>query len=319
MRRSRILSSLLAAAIGMLLLASALAGRAQAADGAAAIAAAHKRIDDEIRGAQMSPFTAVDAHYIETGRTVKIGADARGTALDPPSAMPAMAAITYADGAFSIAPVDGAARPEIRVADESGSVAAGPGTSVTDKRAIGEKEIAAVGRFLLEMSPQSGMGRILVYDPDSAMKKTFDGLKWFDPDPALQVAATFKKLETPEKVTIGTSRGLKKIYYRAGSFAFKLEGKAQTLVALTESETPKAGDDLFIPFRDATTGHETYDVGRYVHVAYKGADAPYVIDFNKASNPNCNYSKLYNCPIPPTENLLAVPVRAGEMTYPAHH
>jgi uncharacterized protein (DUF1684 family) len=51
----------------------------------------------------------------------------------------------------------------------------------------------------------------------------------------------------------------------------------------------------------------------------KAAGARYPIDFNDAGNPSCNYSPFYNCPIPPPENTLTVPIRAGEMTYPSHH
>jgi uncharacterized protein (DUF1684 family) len=50
-----------------------------------------------------------------------------------------------------------------------------------------------------------------------------------------------------------------------------------------------------------------------------GADAAYVLDFNLATNPLCNYSPHYNCPIPLRENMLPVAIRAGEMTYPARH
>ena len=72
-------------------------------------------------------------------------------------------------------------------------------------------------------------------------------------------------------------------------------------------------------FRDRTTGTETYDVGRYLFLKAAPAGAPQPIDFNLATNPLCNYSPHYNCPIPPRENVLSVPVRAGEKTYPVKH
>ena len=80
---------------------------------------------------------------------------------------------------------------------------------------------------------------------------------------------------------------------------------------------PKPGDELFVAFRDATTGQATYEVGRYLFIPFGGNDAAYVLDFNLASNPLCNYSPHYNCPIPLRENTLPVAIRAGEMTYPA--
>ena len=74
-----------------------------------------------------------------------------------------------------------------------------------------------------------------------------------------------------------------------------------------------------MPFRDATTSVETYEVGRYLTIPFQRAGSPYVLDFNAATNPLCNYSPYYNCPIPPRENRLSVPIRAGEMTYPKVH
>ena len=38
----------------------------------------------------------------------------------------------------------------------------------------------------------------------------------------------------------------------------------------------------------------------------------YVVDFNVAYNPYCYYSPEYDCPFPPKENRLDVPIRAGE-------
>jgi len=52
-------------------------------------------------------------------------------------------------------------------------------------------------------------------------------------------------------------------------------------------------------------------VGRYADAESLGGDR-YALDFNRAYNPSCAFSSLYNCPIPPRENVLAVPVRAGE-------
>ena len=94
-----------------------------------------------------------------------------------------------------------------------------------------------------------------------------------------------------------------------------MEGKALRLTALGTTAAPKQGDELFVAFRDATTGRETYEVGRYFFVPFGGADVAYVLDFNLATNPLCNYSPHYNCPIPLRENTLPVAIRAGEMTF----
>ena len=76
---------------------------------------------------------------------------------------------------------------------------------------------------------------------------------------------------------------------------------------------------LFVPFRDATNGHETYAAGRYAIDAAKSADlggdpvrGTIVIDFNFAYQPSCAFDPRWSCPLAPRENWLDVPVRAGE-------
>jgi uncharacterized protein (DUF1684 family) len=68
---------------------------------------------------------------------------------------------------------------------------------------------------------------------------------------------------------------------------------------------------LFVPFADQTSGNETYDAGRYMELD-PTATGFYLVDFNVAYHPYCYYSPEYDCPFPPAENRLAVPIRAGE-------
>src|SRR5205823_4054425 len=72
-------------------------------------------------------------------------------------------------------------------------------------------------------------------------------------------------------------------------------------------------DELFVPFRDATSGQETYGAGRYLEIHAHGDNV--VIDFNYAYNPNCAYDPAWSCPLPPIENWLKVPIRAGEKAF----
>jgi uncharacterized protein len=76
---------------------------------------------------------------------------------------------------------------------------------------------------------------------------------------------------------------------------------------------------LFLPFRDATNGRETYGAGRYLLDAAKGADlgagrAPesLVLDFNFAFQPSCAFDPQWACPLAPLENRFDVRVEAGE-------
>ena len=77
------------------------------------------------------------------------------------------------------------------------------------------------------------------------------------------------------------------------------------------------GGGVFLPFRDSTSGSETYGAGRYLLDTVKGADlgeekGRLVLDFNFAYNPSCSYDPRWACPLAPPENRLPVPIRAGE-------
>jgi hypothetical protein len=76
---------------------------------------------------------------------------------------------------------------------------------------------------------------------------------------------------------------------------------------------------LFLPFRDATNGAETYGAGRYLLDAAKSADLggdpsrrTLICDFNFAYQPSCAFDPRWACPLAPPENRLDIPVPAGE-------
>jgi uncharacterized protein (DUF1684 family) len=99
---------------------------------------------------------------------------------------------------------------------------------------------------------------------------------------------------------------------RAGWVRFRIGGREHRLAATRLLEPGAPADHLDVYFRDATTGNESYEVGRYVTLQRDANDV--VLDFNLAYNPACSLSPYYNCPIPPRENHLALAIRAGEMT-----
>lgn len=150
----------------------------------------------------------------------------------------------------------------------------------------------------------------------------FSGLRYFPPDPALRVEATVESLAGGRPFIMQTSDDDEREYERHALLRFTLDGQEYHLTAY---RTPDADEDesLFVPFRDAQAGKETYGAGRYLEVApphtHGGDEAPHVIlDFNLAYNPYCAYNPGYSCPLPPAENTLPIAIRAGEMAYAAH-
>jgi uncharacterized protein (DUF1684 family) len=142
-----------------------------------------------------------------------------------------------------------------------------------------------------------------------AQKDVFEHLNYFPENEALQFQLDIDTTGegVGEIVTIGTVSGDAKQYARIGRVHFEVEGKPTTLSIFRE----QVRGHLFVPFRDLTSGEETYEVGRYIEPKLL-PDGRLSLDLNLAYNPYCAYNTGWSCPIPPFENMLKVPIRAGE-------
>lgn len=138
----------------------------------------------------------------------------------------------------------------------------------------------------------------------------FKGLDYYPPNPAYRYTLPLNKAEQPEPLTFQTSTGDERTYFRLGTVEFEVEGRPAQL-AIYQSDDH---DELFLPFRDATSGNETYGAGRYLEPEIQ-SDGQIVVDFNVAYNPFCAYSDAYSCPLPPFENHLKLAILAGEKAY----
>lgn len=134
-------------------------------------------------------------------------------------------------------------------------------------------------------------------------------LKYFPPDPEYVVPASLNPAKERIIVEMPTSQGKIRKHQRVGVLEFTLKGKPLQLGAFVEAG---AGlDRLFVPFSDMTSGTETYPAGRYLELD-RMPSGVYTIDFNKAYNPYCYYNASFDCPYPPRESRLPLPIRAGE-------
>ncbi len=140
----------------------------------------------------------------------------------------------------------------------------------------------------------------------------FEGLKYFDPDPNLRFEASLQRYVNPEAVILSTSKGTRQLFNRVGYFDLTVGRKPVRVSAYQSAE--RDDPNLFVPFRDATSGNESYGAARYLDLDVEHDDQ-YAVDFNYAYNPYCAYSEDYVCPLPPQENWLDVPIRAGEKKY----
>jgi len=150
--------------------------------------------------------------------------------------------------------------------------------------------------------------------PDSPVpaekRATFAPLAYFGVDPAYRVPAVLQPVQGSPAVEMPTSTGQRRQMRRVGSLSFTLQGQQLSLGAFVEA----AENDmrrLFVPFGDLTNGLETYQGGRYLELD-RTASNVYDLDFNRAYHPFCLFNPSYDCPYPPPENRLKVPIRVGE-------
>ena len=148
---------------------------------------------------------------------------------------------------------------------------------------------------------------------DAGQRAGFTGLAYYDENPDLAFVATPERLPDDDPlIEMETSTGDARPFRRWGVIAFAVDGEPAQLTIYIDA----AGSYFFLPFRDATSGTETYGAGRYLDNHRPGLalldDGSVEVNFNYAYNPYCAYSPYFSCPLPPRENWLGVAIRAGE-------
>jgi hypothetical protein len=136
-------------------------------------------------------------------------------------------------------------------------------------------------------------------------------LGYYPIDPDYDAPAALKPIDDKTIVEMPTSTGTNRKMRRVGTLEFTLKGTPMKLLAFNEVGTDPRR--LFVAFSDLTSGTETYAAGRFMDLD-RNATGIYEVDFNRAYYPYCYYNPTYECPLPPPENRLKVPIRAGERT-----
>lgn len=146
-------------------------------------------------------------------------------------------------------------------------------------------------------------------------REDFDGLEYYPPDPNYRFELDLEEDEHRDTITVETTTEGEQEYIRWGRFTFAVD---DTECVLHAYKGDPDEDRLWVPFRDATNGEETYGAGRYLDLEAdedRTADGTWILDFNAAYSPFCAYSEEYECPLIPMENWLDVRIEAGEKTY----
>lgn len=160
---------------------------------------------------------------------------------------------------------------------------------------------------------RAAMDEFMAHDPhaplDEEQRDAFAGLSYYPFNSSLRLELPFDRDVPDEPIVVDTSTGESQEYRRAGTVRFEVEGQP---AALTIYQGEHGA--LFLPLRDATSGGETYGAGRYLEPTLID-DGRVLVDFNYLYNPYCAYNEAWSCPLPPRENWLSVPIRAGEQTF----
>ena len=175
-----------------------------------------------------------------------------------------------------------------------------------EKRKPTEIRVGSQMFYLIRREDRFG---IRLKDSQSKARLAFKGLNWFPIDESYRVPAHLEPYPEPKEVMVPNVLG--------GHFKMKSPGRLRfTLDGQDYSLQPVLNDDgsLFIIFRDASSESETYEAGRFVD-ADKPVDGKTTLDFNKAENPPCAFSRYATCPLPPKGNDLSVAIKAGEKRY----
>jgi len=188
------------------------------------------------------------------------------------------------------------------------------GVSIIYSLQGGETEEEYIERIKEERKQTAGFmssNRESPFAPDSI---EFNGLEYYAPDPSYKVRARLTPIQSQKLIQMPTSTGEEEKYIRYAYADFELNGQPQRLLLLQPFDSQTK---LFLTFADATSGDETYGGGRYLDIEMppRTGGKSVELDFNKAYNPYCAYNASFSCPLPPKENVLGIPVRAGEKVY----
>ncbi len=164
--------------------------------------------------------------------------------------------------------------------------------------------------FIIQRGEQIG---IRLRDLNADLVKNFKGIERFTVDPKWRINAKFTPYAQPKEVFIPTILGTIEQELSPGKLIFNIEGKEFSF------EPTSAGKGLFVVFADLTSGDETYGAGRFLYIDSPDSNNNVILDFNKAYNPPCAFTKYATCPLPPEENKVRVRITAGERKFDEGH
>ncbi|HXU36412.1 MAG TPA: DUF1684 domain-containing protein [Blastocatellia bacterium] len=169
-------------------------------------------------------------------------------------------------------------------------------------------KLGSLTMFVIKRGDRFGLR---IKDKLHPARTNFKGLSYFPIDINWRVQGKLEAYAPPKIIPIVNVLAMVDNMTSPGALVFEVRGKEYRLDAVLE----KSSKQLFVIFADQTSGKETYGAGRYLYLDPPDADGKVTIDFNKAYNPPCAFTKFATCPLPPRQNRLAIRIDAGEKRY----
>lgn len=149
---------------------------------------------------------------------------------------------------------------------------------------------------------------------NAELVKSFKGIETFPINEDWRIEAKFEKYDPPKKITIPDIVGTSDEESSPGTVVFTKENQTFRIDVLDAG-----GNRIWFIFADETSGEETYGAGRFLYTDKADSNGIVILDFNKAYNPPCVFTKFATCPLPPRDNYLKIRITAGEKMWGEHH
>lgn len=174
--------------------------------------------------------------------------------------------------------------------------------------------VLQIGSIKFNLIIRDTLYGIRARDLNSELVKNFNGIERFPIDQSWDIKAKFEAYIPPKEIMVPNVLGQIDKENSPGDVVFDRDGKTYRIDAVDEG-----GDKLFLIFADQTSGDETYGGGRFMYVNKPDSTGIINLDFNKAYNPPCVFTKYATCPLPPLQNYLKLRIEAGEKIYGEGH
>ena len=170
--------------------------------------------------------------------------------------------------------------------------------------------ILQIGSVKFNLIVRDTLYGIRFRDLNSDLVKNFKGVERYPIDESWKITAKFEAYNPVKEIDVPNVLGQISKEKSPGAVVFERDGKTHRIDAVDEG-----GDKLFLIIADQTSGDETYGGGRFMYVNKPDSTGTILLDFNKAYNPPCVFTKYATCPLPPLQNYLKLKIEAGEKVY----